>query len=1563
MSPVLDTYVVSAASWGTSDSTQKMVNEWTWTRTAVPDTTANPNNMYGKNEFSNVQIYRSTSDSRYYLEVTGGNTITAANIAEMLTHFDGNSEQCVGIYFHGATSLENNWWDSLKSATSAYTTIQRIDIESGAAKMTIGSRALEGFTGQLHFYNSIFESIGDSAFANTTNQFEFYGTVTNMSAEAFSGSHVTYAYVKSRTGANTTFGEKVFKGCQDLLAFRCDSTSFNLSDEMFMNSGIQEFITGSNTKITADSTQNCFTGSGIVDLDLQRLQAGSVIGDNFCQNCEYLNTVTMSVEVTQIGMNAFENCSALESVTFINPHTMPTNPKIASIGEHAFYNCGNLSRISLRGETNTVLWDTITQIGQEAFYGCSSLDIKKLPSNSSYVFIDVGTFQNTGITQLTIPESVTEIANNAFSGCSKLTSVIHGSQAGSLVIGNNAFYNCPSLATVTLPSGLTQIGKQAFKDDAAITTLDFTKFTSLQKIDEEAFVGTKLQSVDLSVVAIPTIENRAFANITELTDIKLNPAQVLDNPSITEGETPDMSNSPFYVDSYVKTTISGVPEVPTDESWTCWDYWYYLNRNGMVIKFMVRGKEETQVVNCNLGTNNNDGQFIAGLYESLLNQKSQFIPKNHLVIEDFDGDKDGNFWYRLEDGKRVPFSNDGSIIDAEWCEMGCPISFTLYSYAPYFVTLHDLDGKTFKVLEVMDGEVTGSLPSLDAENCTFKYWCTDAAATQQFNTTTPITTSIDLYPYCEVFVKYKNAGLPDGMTTPNDSLLTEQKIAYGSTLTRPTMRNLEEYRFDDFYTEGMEQFDFSAPIKENTTILANYISNDTVQVRVHLLSEENDVNVSTAKVGDSYTVPEFADTIQDGDQFIGYLKYYPRIDASMAELAIKENGAQPGDTLTLSGDLDLYAVVRIPYELVGFDEEKFKEDNQDYAIMRTTESIRGGSAPMCQAIGDKTAYEFFEDKECTVLLGSKAAYFNLRTVYAKETSLEGKSKLSITDITTGQHFTKLYNTGDTISDWSSIGMSSSDLRTFEGMAGSDGVEVPTPYTVPAGTVNLKPVYSITVTLDPMGGTLKSVNNFKYMCGEKLPTNSSYFADNLLAYASDNIITENAAKIILDTPPTKNGVQFFGWYYDKLYTKPFNNGDTVNQNTTLYARYADTVHTVYNMWDSHDYRVLDNTKIEESFLLKNEPANDYNIMGWEYTYASLDEAKLGLDPDVGTWYEFVPGVTGIDGDIAINAIGSVQVNFVTGDSATRIESQEIKRGTVATVPRVPLRFDAEFVGWYTSADYATEFDFSTPIKQNITLYAKWKMNDPERIAVTVSYPKTIVTYNAIKGEPFDESDRYDVAGAHYKGLYYDEGYTRPYSAATPLMEDTSLFAKYTVNVSANTLGGTVVDPIEVIYGRGVTIQGNPTKSGNTFDGWYTDLQYKTKFTSGSPLYSDTYIYAKWKANADTTNGTDEPMTHETPKYQAYTANGAQPLGYYVPPQSTGKVAFAPGWVNPIGEGRAAEDVVNTLEEAGLTPDTTELGDVPKTGDDSISMELLLAIIAIMAIAGGALFFNIRRAEKK
>jgi hypothetical protein len=95
---------------------------------------------------------------------------------------------------------------------------------------------------------------------------------------------------------------------------------------------------------------------------------------------------------------------------------------------------------------------------------------------------------------------VTSIGNQAFYNCRSLASITIGSSVTS--IGSNAFENCSSLASITFPNSVTSIGHHAFWNCASLTSI------------------TAPFWLDFSQAGLPSvgIVNRDFVSLTQRDD-------------------------------------------------------------------------------------------------------------------------------------------------------------------------------------------------------------------------------------------------------------------------------------------------------------------------------------------------------------------------------------------------------------------------------------------------------------------------------------------------------------------------------------------------------------------------------------------------------------------------------------------------------------------------------------------------------------------------------------------------------------------------------------------------------------------------------------------------------------------------------------------------------------------------------------------------------------------------------------------------------------------------------------------------------------------------------------
>ena len=122
------------------------------------------------------------------------------------------------------------------------------------------------------------------------------------------------------------------------------------------------------------------------------------------------------------------------------------------------------------------------------------------------------------LTSVTIPTSVTVIGERTFYNCSSLTSVTIPNSVTS--IGSYTFYNCSSLTSVTIPNSVTSIDSYAFSNCSSLTSVTIPN--SVTSIASNAFSGcSSLTSVTIPN-SVTSIGSYTFYNCSSLTSVTWN---------------------------------------------------------------------------------------------------------------------------------------------------------------------------------------------------------------------------------------------------------------------------------------------------------------------------------------------------------------------------------------------------------------------------------------------------------------------------------------------------------------------------------------------------------------------------------------------------------------------------------------------------------------------------------------------------------------------------------------------------------------------------------------------------------------------------------------------------------------------------------------------------------------------------------------------------------------------------------------------------------------------------------------------------------------------------------
>lgn len=123
------------------------------------------------------------------------------------------------------------------------------------------------------------------------------------------------------------------------------------------------------------------------------------------------------------------------------------------------------------------------------------------------------------LTSITIPDGVTSIGDQAFYDCSKLTSVTIGNSVTS--IGDDAFYGCKGLTSITIPDSVTSIDNYAFYgcDNLQYSDYNGGKYLGNDKNPYMALIkGTATSGIHPET---KIIADSAFSGCTDLTSITI----------------------------------------------------------------------------------------------------------------------------------------------------------------------------------------------------------------------------------------------------------------------------------------------------------------------------------------------------------------------------------------------------------------------------------------------------------------------------------------------------------------------------------------------------------------------------------------------------------------------------------------------------------------------------------------------------------------------------------------------------------------------------------------------------------------------------------------------------------------------------------------------------------------------------------------------------------------------------------------------------------------------------------------------------------------------------------
>ena len=368
---------------------------------------------------------------------------------------------------------EMPWWDFSSQ-------INRVVIESGVT--TVGAATFPGC-----------ENLTEAVLPDT---------LTTISKWAFDGSSLTKITIPDGV---TTIGDGAFRWNHLVDVVIPDSVTtigkeaFMLCEEMqtlHLGSGLTSIGAGAfnrvRARVTISADNRSFTVQNNVLLSADKAKLIQCFDNE-------ITRYDIPTGVQEIGVSAFDCCSALQNVTI--PDT------VQFIGSRAFGQCRGLERLDIPA--------SVTYITPNAFF-CVTCPITVAEGNTSYLNensviystgkelllyagavegafqipagvkeIGAAAFSGAKLSDVTIPGSVTDIGHEAFFDCRQLQSVTLPGSVQSM--GNQLFGYCSNLVEATIGDGIGVIPTMMFDNCTALTSVRIPK--TVTEVEESAFTG------------------------------------------------------------------------------------------------------------------------------------------------------------------------------------------------------------------------------------------------------------------------------------------------------------------------------------------------------------------------------------------------------------------------------------------------------------------------------------------------------------------------------------------------------------------------------------------------------------------------------------------------------------------------------------------------------------------------------------------------------------------------------------------------------------------------------------------------------------------------------------------------------------------------------------------------------------------------------------------------------------------------------------------------------------------------------------------------------------------
>ena len=234
-----------------------------------------------------------------------------------------------------------------------------------------------------------------------------------------------------------------------------------------------------------------------------------------------------------------------------------------------------------------------------------------------------------------------------------------------------------------------------------------------------------------------------------------------------------------------------------------------------------------------------------------------------------------------------------------------------------------------------------------------------------------------------------------------------------------------------------------------------------------------------------------------------------------------------------------------------------------------------------------------------------------------------------------------------------------------------------------------------------------------------------------------------------TDPTKDKYTFIGWYADPEFTAKYDFATVLEADKTIYAKFELTstpIGDIYVRYDVlHIKQLPDGTYDLANAEVEHLSAKkDTTVTAVIKDYRATHHVNVNrtLSKLTGTAIQPYMGVDGKPVYTILSVYYDLDFHTLTFDTmgGSKIAPETVRHGLTVAKPKDPVNGGYIFDGWYTDKTFRHRYDFSTPLTEDITIYAKWflivlpgvtvkkntpKLNTSDHFAYVQGYPNGTV----------------------------------------------------------------------------------------------------------------------------------------------------------------------------------------------------------------------------------------------